>query len=202
MAVAQLRKNVYSMQTCTTLEKEYLVDSHSTTDEIATEYDYMEVITGFLDTKPEEVSLYRREDLQKAVVFLVSKAYSAEVAQETERKRYENGREEVLELAKSAVLGDRNAQYGEPDQDFKRTADLWNILSLARFDALTVNVGLQPDVLFFCREQVARLDTAMSVADKMVALKLSRNTHMQKLDNYIDIAGYAACGYEAVLRNK
>lgn len=158
----------------------------------------MEVITNFLDNKGNA----NFEALRKAIVYLVSKAYSAEVAQETERKRYENGREEVLELAKSAVLGDRNAQYGEPNQDFKRTAALWNILSVARFDALTVNVGLQPDVLFFCREQVARLDTPMSVADKMVALKLSRNTHMQKLDNYVDIAGYAACGYEAVLRNK
>ena len=181
------------------------MDSHSTTDEIATEYDYMEVITSFLDTKPEEVSLYRREDLQKAVVFLVSKAYSAEVAQETERKRYENGREEVLELAKSAVLGDRNAQYGEPDQDFKRTAALWNILSLARFDAVVAGptpCALEEVTLDYCRLVLANLDTAMSVADKMVALKLSRNTHMQKLDNYVDIAGYAACGYEAVLRNK
>ena len=164
----------------------------------------MEVITSFLDTKPEEVSLYRREDLQKAVVFLVSKAYSAEVAQETERKRYTNGREEVLELAKSAVLGDRNAQYGEPDQDFKRTAALWNILSLAQFDATLIDWPgkLEAKTLDFCRGIIAELDTAMSVADKMVALKLSRNTHMQKLDNYVDIAGYAACGYEAVLRNK
>lgn len=159
----------------------------------------MEVITNFLDN--EKVAT---DELKKAIVYLVSKAYSAEVAQETERKRYENGREEVLELAKSAVLGDRNAQYGEPDQDFKRTAALWNILSLARFDAVvaTHTASLDESTLRACRWVIKDLDTAMSVADKMVALKLSRNTHMQKLDNYVDIAGYAACGYEAVLRNQ
>ncbi len=174
------------------------MDSHSTTDGIATEYDYMEVITNFLDNKGNA----NFEALRKAIVYLVSKAYSAEVAQETERKRYTNGREEVLELAKSAVLGDRNAQYGEPDQDFKRTAALWNILSLAQFDAL-VEKGWNGELhlsVDYCRDLVSRLDTAMSVADKMVALKLSRNTHMQKLDNYVDIAGYAACGYESLIR--
>lgn len=174
------------------------MDSHSTTDELATEYDYMEVITNFLDGGNTI-----NDELKKAIVYLVSKAYSAEVAQETERK-YENGREEVLELAKSAVLGDRTAQYGEPDQDFKRTAALWNILSLARFDATLIDwpAELEAKTLDFCRGIIAELDTAMSVADKMVALKLSRNTHMQKLDNYVDIAGYAACGYEALLRNQ
>lgn len=179
------------------------MDSHSTTDELATESNYTEVITNFLNTKVHEVMDYSYEDLQKAVVYLVSKAYSAEVAQETERKRYENGREEVLELAKSAVLGDRNAQYGEPDQDFKRTAALWNILSLARFDAVVAGptpCALEEVTLDYCRLVLANLDTAMSVADKMVALKLSRNTHMQKLDNYVDIAGYAACGYESLIR--
>jgi hypothetical protein len=166
----------------------------------------MEVIESFLNTKDWAGVLYNLSTLQKAVVQLISKAFATEMAQETERKRYENGRVEVLEEAKTAVLGDRNAQYGEPDQDFARTAALWNILSVAQFDAmiakahpLVQDVYLPVDV---CRGLIAQLDTAASVADKMVALKLSRNTHMRKLDNYVDIAGYAACGYESVLRSK
>jgi hypothetical protein len=180
------------------------VDSPLTTDENATESDYMAVITSFLDTKNWVSVTTSLPELQKAIVQLISKAYAGEIAQETERKRYSNGREEVLDTAKAAVLGDRNNHYGEPDQDFARTAALWNILSVAQFDALIPkdwdqSVGL---TVGLCRDLVSRLDSAASVADKMVALKLSRNTHMRKLDNYVDIAGYAACGYEALLRSK
>ena len=35
---------------------------------------------------------------------------------------------------------------------------------------------------------------AREVAMFMVALKLSRETHQRKRDNWVDIAGYARCG--------
>lgn len=80
----------------------------------------------------------------------------------------------VLEEAASLVNGDRQNQYGPPDQDFTRTAEMWNALFGGRGDG-------QP-----FRPQ--------DVATAMVCIKLSRQTHQNKRDNWVDIAGYAYCG--------
>ena len=76
---------------------------------------------------------------------------------------------DILEEALRITKGDRNASYGPPDQDFKRTAAMWSAIKGVPFEA---------------RE----------VAMFMVALKLSRETHQRKRDNWVDIAGYARCG--------
>ncbi|MEM1225951.1 MAG: DUF6378 domain-containing protein [Planctomycetota bacterium] len=77
--------------------------------------------------------------------------------------------EDVLEEALRITKGDRNASYGPPDQDFKRTALMWSAMKGVHFEP---------------RE----------VAMFMIALKLSRETHQCKRDNWTDIAGYARCG--------
>lgn len=77
--------------------------------------------------------------------------------------------EDILEEALRITKGDRQAQYGPPDQDFYRTAQLWSAIK---------GVDFEP------RE----------VAMFMIALKLSRETHQCKRDNWVDIAGYARCG--------
>lgn len=77
--------------------------------------------------------------------------------------------EDVLEEALRITRGDRQAQYGPPDQDFQRTAAMWTALKGVEF-------------------------TAKEVAMFMIALKLSRQTHQDKRDNWVDIAGYARCG--------
>ena len=76
--------------------------------------------------------------------------------------------EDVLEEALRITSGDRNNQYGPPDQDFQRTAALWSAMKGVEFNA---------------RE----------VAMFMILLKLSRETHQKKRDNSVDIAGYARC---------
>lgn len=65
--------------------------------------------------------------------------------------------------------GDRQAQYGPPDQDFRRIAAMWGALKGVPF-------------------------SAREVAMFMVCVKLSRETHQKKRDNWVDIAGYAKCG--------
>jgi hypothetical protein len=75
----------------------------------------------------------------------------------------------VLAEAGRLTRGDRQSQYGPPDVDFKRTAALWSALKGVSFEA---------------RE----------VAMFMVCLKLSREQHQRKRDNWVDIAGYARCG--------
>ena len=65
--------------------------------------------------------------------------------------------------------GDRQAAYGPPTQDFQRTAAMWSALKGVQF-------------------------TAQEVAMFMICLKLSRQTHQRKRDNWVDIAGYARGG--------
>jgi hypothetical protein len=77
--------------------------------------------------------------------------------------------EDILEEALRITKGDRNASYGPPDQDFQRTAKMWSAIKGVEFEAREV-------ALF------------------MIALKLSRETHQRKRDNFVDIAGYARCG--------
>lgn len=91
-------------------------------------------------------------------------------------------RESILDGARQCVLRERNATYGEPDQDFTRTADVLSALGFCR----TVGGQVIPRTL-----------TGADIAQLMIALKLSRLAWSPTYkDNWVDIAGYAACGYE------
>lgn len=94
-------------------------------------------------------------------------------------------RRALLMQAADLVDGDRNAQYGDPNQDFARTAELWN----------TYLAGLAE------RQGVGRVDLIepQDVAWLMILLKASRSTVSPgKEDHYADVAGYAACGWHCV----
>ncbi len=83
--------------------------------------------------------------------------------------------ESVLSEAARITSGDRNAAYGPPNQDFERTAGMWSALFSEK---------LKPGAAF----------ESGDVALAMILLKCSRQTHQQKRDNWVDIAGYAFCG--------
>lgn len=87
---------------------------------------------------------------------------------------YEVIRAEILDNAKKCVCGDREQDYGSPECNFYFIADLWSLY-----------LGLD--------EQLSPMD----VAAMMILLKMARmkNGHAKE-DNWIDIAGYAACGGE------
>lgn len=82
-------------------------------------------------------------------------------------------REECLNAAKDCVTKDRQNTYGSPEDNFLRIADLWNAY-----------LGCE-------------MIEAVDVAVMMVLLKVARigsgNSHA---DNWVDLAGYAACGCE------
>jgi hypothetical protein len=82
--------------------------------------------------------------------------------------------ESILDEARRITGGDRQAQYGPPDQDFRRTAAMWT--------------GLFGDLL----KDGARFEPK-DVAKAMILLKLSRLMHSAKRDSVVDIAGYAHC---------
>lgn len=84
----------------------------------------------------------------------------------------------MLEEAANLIDGARNETYGTPTQNFTNIAEMWN----TRFSHL-----LKDGAKF----------TPSDVADAMILLKMSRNIAGKKRDNYVDVAGYAGCGWEA-----
>lgn len=84
-------------------------------------------------------------------------------------------REEVLKKAASLISGDRNVDYDEPSRNFEIIADLWQTylgVPITRYDVAVLNI----------LQKVSRIMSSPS-----------------KEDHWVDIAGYAACGYEAHL---
>ncbi len=95
-----------------------------------------------------------------------------------------NTRKQVLETAEELVNGDRNVDYGDPISDFRTTANMWSAYLSRRLDS---PVSLQPH----------------DVAAMMMCLKISRISWVpDKEDNWIDLAGYAACGWDCVEREE
>ena len=79
------------------------------------------------------------------------------------------GREEAVRRVSQCILQDRNASYGDPEDNFRNIAELW-----------TTTTGVQHD--------------AVSVSILMVQMKMARiKTNPSHLDSWIDIAGYALC---------
>ena len=81
-------------------------------------------------------------------------------------------RPEILDTAKKCVCGDREQDYGTPEKNFGTIAELW-----------TAYKGIEL--------------TAVDVAAMLSLVKLGRiASGHAKADNWIDLAGYAACGGE------
>lgn len=94
-------------------------------------------------------------------------------------------RETILSQARQAVTGDRDVHYGSPEDNFGRIADLWN--------AYFRSVGmLDPGCPGLYPHEVASL---------LALVKIARSINSpEKLDNWIDLAGYAACGGEVAAK--
>lgn len=83
-----------------------------------------------------------------------------------------NDREKCLREACEIVNGARNQTYGNVEDNFQKIANLWSCY---------LGFGVGP------------IDVAMM----MVLLKAARvSTGTTHLDNFVDVAGYAACAYE------
>lgn len=83
-------------------------------------------------------------------------------------------RAEILKTADAIVNGDREKDYNSPEQSFSKIAALWNAY-------LGVFSMISPK----------------DVAAMMALLKIARiASGHAKEDNWVDLAGYAACGGE------
>lgn len=90
-------------------------------------------------------------------------------------------RAEILEAAGKCITGGRDEEYGEPEDSFDLIARLWEPYIRAACVSPGANVGI--------REQ--------DVAILMGLLKIARAAVNDKPDNFVDLAGYAACAGEA-----
>lgn len=116
-----------------------------------------------------------------------------------------NNRAELLNQAEKLVNGDRNSAYGDPLPDFTRTSAYWNIHATALFDRAMSNYAVASNNLMsidLVRDLISRLFGPQDVAKMMIMLKLSRSSWMEKWDNALDTAGYAACWADIIERNK
>ena len=90
-------------------------------------------------------------------------------------------RPEVLEAAKTCISGEREQDYGSPEHNFHTIACFWN----AYLEALPT------------RNDIPVPLGARDVAAMLGLLKIARiASGHAKMDNWIDLAGYAACGGE------
>lgn len=86
-------------------------------------------------------------------------------------------RSEILKSAERCVCTDRNQQYGEPEDNFRTISMLWSVYLYAR--------GMEHPI------------SAADVGAMMALFKLGRiAAGGDKADNFIDLAGYAACAGE------
>lgn len=86
-------------------------------------------------------------------------------------------RAETLKKAKDCVCGQRENEYGSPENNFKTIADFWSVYKGVQF-------------------------TTNDVAMMMALLKIARiRTGTATDDSYVDLAGYAACGAEITSNN-
>lgn len=83
-------------------------------------------------------------------------------------------RKRVLREAEKCVCGQREKDYGTPEDNFGRIAEFWTTYMGVEFG--TVDVAIM-----------------------MALLKIARiSENMQHMDSWVDLAGYAACGGEIV----
>lgn len=80
-------------------------------------------------------------------------------------------REKLLDEARRIVCGDRDRQYGKPEDNFEKISKLWS---------------------YYLTYPISKGDVAMM----MILLKVAREGEKHKHDNLVDIAGYAACAAE------
>lgn len=96
--------------------------------------------------------------------------------QESTTNQPQPPRVDALREAARLINSERNVNYGPPTENFDRIAKIWSVI-------LGINITME--------------DVAMC----MVAMKMARYASKSGFqpDTWIDIAGYAGCGYEVGL---
>lgn len=87
----------------------------------------------------------------------------------------------ILEKARQCICGEREQDYGTPENNFSTIGKLWtDYLIAAKPEAIVPDIG------------------AKDVAVMMALLKIARIATGSSMDSFVDLAGYAACAGEIV----
>lgn len=141
----------------------------------------------------EEVKLNEDAKLSEGAKLLMSNDYTYSAERPTKAQEdflkdtnqtviLENIRKYILKEAEKCVLQDRNQTYGEPENAFSLVAEFWTSYLKATFSKR------DPKMLY--PEDIAMM---------MNLFKVSRQVkNPMCADNYIDMAGYAACAADCV----
>lgn len=95
-------------------------------------------------------------------------------------------RDEILEAACRCVCGEREHDYGTPEDNFTTIGLLWGVY----LRAANPNINLAINGI-----------TAKDVAAMMALLKVARIATGSSPDSFVDLAGYAACAGEIAERD-
>jgi len=88
-------------------------------------------------------------------------------------------RENIIAEVAKCVNIERNGAYGEPEDNFRAIAEFWNVYLNARGEALNPPLGPTDIAIMMSLLKIARIATGEA-----------------KIDNFVDLAGYAVCGGE------
>ncbi|SHI24368.1 hypothetical protein SAMN02745823_03827 [Sporobacter termitidis DSM 10068] len=100
-------------------------------------------------------------------------------------------RKQILNEAEKCVCQDREQQYGAPENSFGAIASLWNSyiesydMKLVSKDGIVCTLDAHDVGIMMCLFKVARIAGGQT-----------------KADNYIDLAGYAACAGEIACKGE
>lgn len=104
-----------------------------------------------------------------------------------EEQRKATTREDILAEAARCVCGDREQDYGSPENNFQTIAYLWS----------TYIRAARPELSGWAFNELDPKDVAAMLALLKIARIAGGNA---KEDNWVDLAGYAACGGEIEAR--
>ncbi len=106
---------------------------------------------------------------------------TADTPTETPAAEKAVSRADILDRAKAIVTGEREKQYGKPEDNFAAVAQMWEVYLRSQCVGEGADVCIAPE----------------DVAMMMVLLKVGRlMTGDYLADNYVDICGYVACAGE------
>lgn len=92
-------------------------------------------------------------------------------------------RSEILEAARVCVCGEREHDYGTPEDNFGTVGLLWSVYLSAAHPELSNTMAMNHI-------------SAKDVAAMMALLKVARIATGSSPDSFVDLAGYAACAGE------
>lgn len=94
-------------------------------------------------------------------------------------------RKEILDNSIKCVCGDREVQYGKPEENFAIIARYWTAYLEMAHKNLLITIKPKDVGMMMCLLKIARIASGQT-----------------KNDNYIDLAGYAACAGEIATKGE